>query len=310
MIINPVFIIGCPRSGTSLLFTLLRTSSALWSTGDEGRDIWEVHHHPSRRGWESNALGPEDVTEGSRAFIHAAFERDSLPGTIWRLPIILPHGGGRLAFLSRRLRRWLWSTAAPFRRNGSVRLLEKTPDNCLRIPFIQAVFPDASFIYLKRDGRANINSLIEGWKAGRRFEQYRVPVELSIPGHNGGGWRFGLPPGWRDFVSRPLDEVCAYQWVSYNEAVLRVADPLVRTGRLLPVKYEDLTRRPSEALKTITAFLGIPYERHMDRYDRKLPIVSRMTDPEPDKWKRQNSVAIERIVPIIRPTMHRMGYVI
>ena len=217
-------------------------------------------------------------------------------------------GHGLTAFLTRSLRRSLWTVAAPFRRNGSVRLLEKTPDNCLRIPFIQAVFPDASFIYLKRDGRANINSLIEGWKAGTRFEQYAVPVALNIRGYDGGGWRFGLPPGWRDFVSRPLEEVCAYQWLTYNDAVLRVADSLAPAGRLLPVKYEDLTRRPSEALKTITAFLGIPFERHMDRYDRKLPIVSNMTDPEPDKWKRQNPAAIERIVPMIRPTMHRMGY--
>src|SRR5688500_5059707 len=52
----PVFIIGAPRSGTSLLYAILRKASALKHWPGESHEIWEADYHPSLRGWGSNAL--------------------------------------------------------------------------------------------------------------------------------------------------------------------------------------------------------------------------------------------------------------
>ena len=50
---RPVFVIGCPRSGTTVLFSLLRASPGLASIGQEGHVLWESFHHPREHGWRS-----------------------------------------------------------------------------------------------------------------------------------------------------------------------------------------------------------------------------------------------------------------
>lgn len=47
--------------------------------------------------------------------------------------------------------------------SGAKVLLEKTPANCLRLPFIREVFPEARFIHLTRDGRAVVRSAMKEW---------------------------------------------------------------------------------------------------------------------------------------------------
>lgn len=48
--------------------------------------------------------------------------------------------------------------------SGAKVLLEKTPANCLRLPFIREVFPEARFIYLRRDGRSVVRSAMKEWR--------------------------------------------------------------------------------------------------------------------------------------------------
>ncbi|HEV3471639.1 MAG TPA: sulfotransferase [Actinomycetota bacterium] len=47
---RPVFIIGAPRSGTSLLYAILRQSSRLKHFPGESHEIWEADYHPCLRG--------------------------------------------------------------------------------------------------------------------------------------------------------------------------------------------------------------------------------------------------------------------
>ncbi len=62
---------------------------------------------------------------------------------------------------------------------GRIRMLEKTPKNALRIPFLAKVFPEARFIYLHRDPHQVLSSMMEGWESGR-FTMYR-----NLPGWTG-----------------------------------------------------------------------------------------------------------------------------
>ena len=42
---RPVFIIGAPRSGTTMMFHLLRSSGELASLPGEGHNVWRMFHH-------------------------------------------------------------------------------------------------------------------------------------------------------------------------------------------------------------------------------------------------------------------------
>ena len=84
MIKAPVIIIGCARSGTTLLYNVLSEAASLWSIGYESKAILERYHHPSRNGWLSGALEAEDLTPKSESYILDAFVSQAASGTFWR----------------------------------------------------------------------------------------------------------------------------------------------------------------------------------------------------------------------------------
>ena len=45
------------------------------------------------------------------------------------------------------------------KKHNGKRICDKTPRNCLRIPFIRAVFPDAKIILITRDSRSVMSSM-------------------------------------------------------------------------------------------------------------------------------------------------------
>src|SRR6185436_7295920 len=84
---------------------------------------------------------------------------------------------------------------------AALRLLEKTPKNSLRVPFLARAFPDALFLYLYRDPRETISSMLDAWKSGR-FATYP-----GLPGWKDLPWSLLLVPGWRELAGRSLAEI-------------------------------------------------------------------------------------------------------
>lgn len=265
----PVFIIGAPRSGTSLLYTILRTSGALAHWPGEAHEVWEADYHPALRNWESNALDASDIRPEAAARIRRSF------------------------FLTTGNRK---------------RLIDKTPRNSLRVPFIAALFPDACFVFIQRDGRDNINSLINAWRTSR-YRTYRLPAPHSIRGVDPLWWKFVLYPGWQEDSAGPLGEVCARQWTVSNEMALDGLEAL-GDSRSVRVRYEDLVERPIDEVGRVLEFLALPYEDSIKA--RAATIASTpiniVTPPERGKWKRENPAEIGAIRDLIAPTMKRLGY--
>lgn len=265
---RPVFIIGAPRSGTSMLYAILRRSTQLTNWPGEAHEVWEADFHPALRGWESNALTAEDARgpEGER--IKRSF--------------LLVTGGRK-------------------------RLIDKTPRNALRVGFIDELFPDARYVYLVRDGRDNINSLINAWRTPR-YRTYRLPEPHRIPGVDPAWWKFTLYPGWRADIEGPVEVVCAQQWRwSYDSAGAALLDV---GERVTTVRYEDLAADPVSATRAVCAFLEVPFEEPVAQKagEARSKPVNVVTPPEAGKWRRENPQEIERILPLIAPTMERLGY--
>jgi hypothetical protein len=332
MIQSPVLIIGCPRSGTTLLFNLLSEVESLWSIGYESKEIIERHHAPSTKGWASGALDATDLTPESKAYMLRTFERSAAPGFFWRrvgrIRARLSRSRSYRA-LKRRGRTTgagaAASSALPQQgldiirayvraRNlllpprGPVQLVEKTPENCLRLPFLLALFPAARILYLTRDGRSNVHSLIEGWKQPHLFPGYPVPEALAIPGYSRERWAFTLIPGWRELAHSTLEEICAWQWIRCNEAVLAHRDATQGKVPHLTMRYEDLVSQPAQLLPQIAAFLGLDFRRDLGRYADHLPQINVVSTPDREKWRGQDPQAIARIDALIGPMMRQLGY--
>jgi hypothetical protein len=89
---RPILLVGCPRSGTSILLRALLQSSELRSVQSEGHILWDAYHHPRDRGWDSDATvevseqsttaldSPRDVLDAVLAATSSSHIRDSALG--------------------------------------------------------------------------------------------------------------------------------------------------------------------------------------------------------------------------------------
>jgi Sulfotransferase family len=253
-----------------LLQALLR-SPELRSVQGEGHILWDEFHHPRERGWDSDALGAEDVTQREREYVYSAV---------------------RLLVRGRRF-------------------VDKTPENCLRIPYLDALFPDATFVFLRRRAADNVSSLMEGWRARPRFVKYRLPEPLTgLSSLSGDRWSFVLVPGWRELRDAPLEVICARQYLACNETVLD-ARATMDDARWADVVYEDLVQSPVEELRRLFECLNVAFTTEAERFVAGLAAnvaPTSLTAPRREKWREQNAEAIERILPLVAPTESRLGY--
>lgn len=249
---RPVFIIAPPRSGSTLLFNLLSAAPQAWTIRAESHLLFEGIKglHPRDRGWDSNRLDERDATPE----VTAQLTRHWL-GYVSNRDDQLPQPGD-----------------VPI-------LLEKTPKNFLRVPFLATAFPDARFIHLYREPAEVISSLLEGWRVPPpKFKTYP-----DLPDWPGPPWSFLLVPGWRDLAGLDLPSVAALQWA--KAASIAVSDfRQLRPGRWTNVRFDELLAEPEREIKRLCDFLDWTYDRPLTS---PLPLSgSQISAPEPDKWRK------------------------
>lgn len=272
---KPVFILASPRSGSSLLFSILSSSKTFWTIGGESHGVIEgiPELRPLASGNDSNRLTADNARPAVREALKARFIK------------LLRDCDGR-----------------PYLEAGltAIRMLEKTPKNALRVPFLNAVFPDALFIYLHRDPRENISSIMEAWRDGARYVSY-----TKLEGWDG-NWSLLLPPGWRGLRGKPLERIAAYQWASANTHIL---DDLAQipAHRWTSLSHADLIRDPQTQVRKLCKFAGVPFDKRMaDVTSRTLPLShSTLTPPSADKWKK-NEKEIMAVLPSVEGVWRRI----
>ena len=265
-IARPVFIVSSPRSGSTLLFETLAQAPGLYTIGGESHGIIEgvPEFRPAARGWHSNRLTAQDaVPEPSerlaRAFYDRLRDRDGKPA------------------------------------DGPVRMLEKTPKNALRVPFLDAIWPDALFVYLYRDPRQTLSSMFEAWLS-RGFRTYP-----QLPGWHGDPWSLLLVPGWQRLAGQPVQIIVAEQWKATTEILLDDL-ALLPPERVRVLDYDDFLAAPQASVEALAASLDLGWDRTLGA---DLPLSKHtVSRPQAGKW-RANQPAIDSVWPIVEATAAR-----
>jgi uncharacterized protein (TIGR03032 family) len=265
---HPVFIVSSPRAGSSLLFETLAQAPGLWTLGGESHGVFErvAGQHPAGRDWDSNRLTAEDASPAVVALLTA---------------------GIRAGLRDR--------DGNPPAEAAGLRVLEKTPKNSLRVPFLAAAYPDALFIYLYRDPRETISSMLDAWRSGR-FVTYP-----DLPGWEGPPWSLLLVPGWRELAGKDLAEVVARQWAIATSQLL---DDLAALppGRWCVASYDRLVAEPRAEIEHLCQFTGLGWDRALTS---PLPLSrSTLTSPEPEKW-RHNGEELKPVIPLVASVAER-----
>jgi hypothetical protein len=265
---RPVFVVCAPRSGSTMLFNALSQAPGLYTIGRENHSVLEgvPALDPRERSFDSNRLDASDASEEVIANLRQRYfdelrDRHGQPGT-----------------------------------GGPLRMMDKTPKNALRVSFLAKVFPDAQFVFLQRDPRQVLSSMIEAWQSGRFVTYPRLPEWPGSP------WSLLLVPGWRELKGQPLAQIVAAQWARTMTILLDDLEALP-PERVIRVEYDALRQAPQSTLTRLCEALGLGWDLDAGK---ELPLSwSTVTPPDPDKWQR-HAAEIAAIWPDIETVAKRI----
>lgn len=237
---RPLFILGTGRSGTTILGVVLSMHREV-AFLNEPKALWHAAH------------GGEDLI-GSYTREAARYRLgsgDAAPGVC--------------RAMHRMAGWWLRWAMAP-------RLVDKYPELIFRLPFVRAVFPDARFLFLARNGWDTAAS-IENWSVrlgtgdgaethdwwGANDRKWQLLVRDIVPDHADLAPHAAEIAGWTDHRAR-----AALEWVvTMREGLaLTAAHP----DLVLHVPYERLCTEPDAMLTEIRAFAGLSPDPVFERY--------------------------------------------
>lgn len=189
-------------------------------------------------------------------------------------------------FIRREMHRYLKKRKARF-------LVDKSPFNSLRIPFVNAIFPEAKFIHIVRDGRAVALSTNKKWLERKDYTRnghtskffsevfdklnkrrdwrlqllaiwYELRHNLSFKLRDYYAAYYDGEPGWgvrypdfeKDLREFTLFQFNALQWLScVNQIESDFVD--LSEDRKIVIRYEDFVRDPAGQYYRILKFIGV-----------------------------------------------------
>ena len=166
-------------------------------------------------------------------------------------------------------------------------VMNRHPENSVRIHFMKEIFPEAKLVHIVRDGHATICS---NYTSAIKKEERRI--------HPFGGYI--RPQGWREWLDRPVLEQLSFMW---NTASLYASQEGASYGDdFLEVRYEDLPDNARSIIPKIWAMLGL---QSSDEYLDRMPAFENRND----KWRKTLSKEeVTTFETIARPALEYFGY--
>lgn len=291
---SPLFLLGAPRSGTSLLYKALclhpeaayinnwqRRYPAVAPLATLNRVAKRMPAMRQRSWFAHNSNAYVHMHRRSpleRAFPAPAegeplFQRCGIPGT----PPIEADDA--------QLRALRAAVSSVMRFGGGTVFVNKRIANNLRIALLVKAFPEARFVHLVRDGRAVAASLA------------RVDWWLTDP-----VWWYGATP--RDWVVDGGDpwDIAARHWVEELRVVAQGLSE-VPASRVRNIRYEDLVAAPHDVLREVAGFSGLHPTAQWEAEVAGLEIV------RDDRWRQQLSRdECERVEAVQADQLLELGY--
>lgn len=284
---RPVFIVGIGRSGSTVFFDVLthhpgvawlsslsqrfpdkpELNRWLFRLADLGplrglayrigrpHEAWRFwRHHASGFVMPFRDLGADDLT---------AFERDRLRAAFARMTT------------RRRQRLLVKITGWP------------------RIGYLNALFPEASFIHIVRDGRAVANSFLQmpwwgGWggTSNWRYGELTAEAQAEWDAHG------------RSFVA-----LAGIQWKLLMEA-FESGRRAIPEERALEIRYEDLCESPKRAFERCVDFCELSWDRGLERAIHEAGFRSAN-----ERWRRDLTPRQQGILEaVLGRALERYGY--
>lgn len=207
--------------------------------------------------------------------------------------------------------------------NGNRVIMEKSPPNIQRIPYVRAVFPEATFLYIVRNPFSFINSVELKWQSTvtgkgiiRRLKDTPVSQlhhwvrRYVVQQFNKRVLRRKYRTVWgprydgiyQDLKTQDLLTVIARQWAVCSRNAEK-ALALFDEGQVLRLRYEDFALDPISDLERICSHCGLEMTNDVMKAAKELVKSDRQ-----HKWHRFDPRDLARVVPELTEEMQRHGY--
>ena len=208
--------------------------------------------------------------------------------------------------------------------NGNCIVMEKTPKNILRIPYVRAILPEAMCLFIVRNPFSFISSVEYKWQRTvtgsgiiRRLkvtpvsqlhhwmrlffiQQFNKRVLRKKYLHIWGPKYRGIQD---DLKTHDLLTVIARQWSVCSLKAEKDLAQQFEPEQILRLKYEDFVEDPISNLRRICAHCGLKMSDNMVKAAKPMVKSDRTL-----KWKRFDPRDLARILPEIAGEMQRHGY--
>ena len=235
---RPIFVVACPRSGTTLLQLMLHAHPRI-AIPPENRFFLEVYKRRAKFGDLRKRKNREALAKYITKF--RKYSDMKVPPADMRKSIVEGPGtvGSALGIVFREY-------AAQY---GKPRWGDKRPLYLNHIPTLMTLFPDAQIVHIVRDGRDCVASLkrMPWWKTGSISAITRWVQSMEM----GRRARKSLRPDqyyefkYEDLVANPrpeLEKLCAFLGEEFDEAMLepsRVAPEAVPEKKTWHVRTQE-----------------------------------------------------------------------
>lgn len=283
MIEKPIIILGCNRSGTTLLFKNLSSHPDVWSLYIESQDIF-YKHYPIDDKFGDRITEPPDETVDED--IKAYFYKKCHNKEYYKDTRLINHIPAK----------YFQRPFSKIYKRPPIRIVEKTPANCFRVPFLNELFPDAKIIFVIRRAEDVISSLMEGWKnwshCTNRKWQYTK-------------WHYLVPEKWKDWKHKTLQEICAFQWIQSNQMAWKDLKRY-RKENFLFLRHEDIMENPVQNYKDILEYCELRSSNYFNdqikNIDKRI-FTTGGSAPKKEKWKELHYTEIESVRYMFEPLL-------
>jgi len=302
-IYKPIFIIGCPRSGTSLLYQILRLHSEVAYITPVTNVVFGKKKFFFEKPYMVNFLhfiidklpykyvpnrykGPHDgslylknlpeTNEGHR--IWRCFHKNKDHHYLNEDDVSEEFFNYLIDFVIYHLEIF-----------NKERFLSKNPQYSLGIKFLNKIFPDSLFVHIVRDGRAVVNSILK-----RRRESRGEAF-----------WWGAKPPNWRELEKLSILKQISMQWLTIINIIEADVKETINLERYYLIKYENLVNNPKAEIEKLLEFLELRKENYINIDDYKY-IIGKYKNK---KWKVEfNDSEKQEINTILKYKLYELGY--
>ncbi|MDP8955760.1 MAG: sulfotransferase [Actinomycetota bacterium] len=314
---NPyVFVVGCGRSGTTLLQRMLDAHPCLAVTNEMDIGLKGFGHNHIRR-WR-NQIGLTHDGSVTATFVESLFDNWMFTRLSFDSAAVRQIANARARVSYRDFVSRLFDLYAEMR--GKELAGDKTPWYVRRIWGLHQLWPDARFIHIMRDGR-DVYQSMRSWRQANATSSGQGgapdgPARLKDDPQ--GDVRYGDYLMSR-FKTWEVDAVVTLAlWWKWTVLLGRQDGRMLGSNRYQEVLYEDLVGDPVRTSKTVCAFLEIPFSMEMIKFangktraDPRLSSKDRWLPPTPGlrDWRIEMSEdEMKRFEAVAGDLLRELGY--